>query len=600
MRTSRHGGVTLQMNLNLASISSMAKERTFTWSPLILALFSPLAMAQISPSAPNPSDLLERARTKLISDVSRQSRYTCVQNITRQIYQSHSKKRAGCANIGADKERARDVRLVSTDQLQLDVAIAENREIHSWPGAFRFAEDEIRDSVASGGPFGSGDFAAFIAGIFGGSARVKHIKSRMVSEHPVLEYAFEVPQVMSNYAISDSGRSFTTAYDGSFLLDQNGDLTQLTVRTAELPDVSNACHATSEIWYQRIDIRGQGVLIPRETKLDTIFRDGTQTDSTTSYSNCHEYTARSVMRFDIPDAASEKPRLQSVDSKEEGSGTLPDGLIFQCRIETVLNSDTQPGGVIHATLTTPLVAVTGEILAPLGAHIQGRLLRLAQYTNPHVYFEADVRLDTIEVNGNELPLYAVPARQDLGKQLSDFAITAPRNVGTFFFDQKHLNVRQWDSTWQTTFPPTRKDRRDGPDTQQNISDKDSLQNFVLALQYAQEATDLLNAKSGSLKDNANLPLILNYRQKAIELGRSVNLDSLNNLYPSLGDRFNSQFLSSLMLFVDSCNKQAGSESVAREELSRSVLLFGEWSNWYDPLRSAIDVALRSSAPNSPN
>lgn len=580
----------------------MAKERTLRCSPLIFALFSALAVAQVAPVAPNPSDLLERARTRLLSDVSRQSRYICVQNITRHIYQSHSKGREGCANTTVDKERVRNVRLVSADRLQLDVAIAENREIHSWPGAFRFAEDEIRESVSNGGPFGSGDFAAFITGIFGGSAQTKFTKSRTVGGSRVLEYAFEVPQVMSNYAISDSGHSFTTAYNGSFLLDQDGDLTQLTVRTAELPDVSNACHATSEIRYQRIDIRGQGVLIPRETELGTIFRDGTQTDSITSYSNCHEYTARSVVRFDISDVATEKPPFQSVDSKEDGSVVLPDGLIFRCRIETILNSDTQPGGVIHAVLTTPLVGPRGEILAPLGAHIQGRLLRLAQYTSPHDYFEADVRLDTIDVNGNELSLYAVPAHQDLGQRVSDFALTAPRNVGTFFFDQKHLNVHQWDSTWQTTFPPTRKDRRNGSDTQRNTSDKDSLRNFVLALHYAQEASDLLNATSGTanLKDNSNLPLILTYRQKAIDAGRSVSLDSLNNLYPSLGDRFNSQFLSSLILFVDSCNKQAGSESVAREELSRSVLLLGEWSNWYDPLRSDIDDALQSSGLNAPN
>jgi hypothetical protein len=87
-------------------------------------------------------------------------------------------------------------------------------------------------------------------------------------------------------------------------------------------------------------------------------------------------------------------------------------------------------------------------------------------------------------------------------------------------------------------------------------------------------------------------------QKAIEAGRAVNLDHLNDLYPSLGDKFSSQFLDSLILFVHSCNIQANSESIAREELSRSILLSSEWADWYEPLHSIIDAAIRSSV-NSP-
>jgi hypothetical protein len=580
----------------------MAKERTVPRSALIVVLFSALAVSQTVPVPPTPSDLLERARIRLVSEMSRQSRYTCTQNITRHFYELHSTEHQRCANFATGKQQTHGLRRLSTDKFQLDVAIAENREIHSWPGAFRFAEDEIRQSLSAGGPFGSGDFAGFIVGIFEGAAKTKFIKASTVGGRAAFEYAFEVPQDISNYAVSESGNSFTTAYSGSFLLDQDGDLTQLTVRTAEFPDLSNACHAASEIRYQRIRIRGEDVLIPRETELATVFRDGTETESTTSYSSCHEYTTHSVVRFDIPDVATEKPASKSSDSKQEPGSALPDGLIFRCKMETP--HDTQVGSIIYAELTAPLVGESGETLAPIGAHIQGRLLRLAEYTNSQKYFEADVRLDTIEINGLELPLYAVPAREDVGKQASDFSVTAPRNVGAFFFDQKRLKVLQWDSTWRTAFPPTRKDRREVPDIQQSVSEKGSLREFVLALQYAQEATDLLNAATdkGNLKDNPNLPRILTYRQKAIDAGRSVSLDRLNDLYPDLGDRFNSQFLSSLILFVDSCNRRANSESVvsaAKEELSRSVVLSGEWSNWYEPLRGAIDVALRSSTLNSP-
>lgn len=586
----------------------MAKKRTVARSHVLLVMLSALAMSQTPPGLTSPSSLLERARAKLMSDMSRQSRYTCVQNITRRFYDSRSKQRDNCANIAAQgKDQLSNERLVYSDRLQLDVAIADNHEIHSWPGASSFNEEEIREVVTNGGPFGSGDFAGFIVGIFGGSAEIKFIRSMAIKGRQVFEYAFDVPRDASTYAISYSGESVTTAYSGSFLLDQGGDLIQLSVRTAELADVSNACIATSEIRYQRIALHAQDVLVPHETELRTIFSDRSQTVSTTSYSNCHEYTARSLIRFDMADAAPAKTTSRSekaVASKKQTT-VLPTGLLFQCKIVTPLDSETQAGGVIQAVLSTPLVGQNGEILAPLGSRIRGRLVRLAHYTSPDKYFEADVRLDTIEVNGNEVQLYAVPAHADTRTRVSDFASTAPRNVGAFFFDGKHLSVRQWDSTWLITVPtPSRRTSDEQPrevsHAQQTISEKESAENFVWALHYEQQASDLQNATTSAaqLRDNPNLPLILSYRQKAIEAGRAVNLDQLNDLYPRLGDRFSSQFLDSLTLFVHSCNVQTKSESVSREELSRSILLSAEWANWYEPLRSVIDAAIRSGAFNS--
>ena len=106
--------------------------------------------------------------------MGRQSRYTCAQNIVRRFYGSGSKPSRTCTEIIARQAaRKHHPPLTSWDHLQLDVAIADNREIHSWPGAPKFAEDEIRGLVGNQGPFGSGDFAAFVVGIFGGAASVK-------------------------------------------------------------------------------------------------------------------------------------------------------------------------------------------------------------------------------------------------------------------------------------------------------------------------------------------------------------------------------------------------------------------------------------------
>lgn len=420
-----------------------------------LILSAPL-LGQAGQSA-NPSDSLEQVRSRLLAEITQQSRYTCAQNITRQFYEADSKAPQNCADVVATcSSQTGCAKQVSTDRLQLDVAIADNREIHAWPGAAEFSEEEIRDLVGTGGPFGSGDFAGFIANIFGGSAAIRFEQSQTLDRHPLYEYGFEVPQNASNYAIATVAGTITIAYSGSFLIDvQTEDLVELTVRTAELT-LPDACQAASRIRYQRVAIHGQDVLIPSQTDLRAIFRDGTEVVGVTTYSTCHEYASHSRLRFDVEDvstkaAASRKPRLES----------LPQGLAFQVRVVTPLDSSTSAGQAIEAVLRAPLTDRDGEILAPPGSRIHGRLVRFVEYKHPHHYFEADIRLDAIEINGTDVALYAIPTHptrspgstgmQDVrANRYSDFISWAPRNIGAFYFPQKHLKVHDWSSEWLIT------------------------------------------------------------------------------------------------------------------------------------------------------
>jgi hypothetical protein len=572
-------------------------------------------MGQTAQLHPSPPDVLDRARTQLMSDLTRQSRYTCLQNVRRQVYQSDSKASATCSEIIVGHTRHAP-RLISSDHLQLDVAVAENREIHSWPGASSFAEEEIRDLVGSGGPFGSGDFAAFVTGIFGGSATVTFRNPRTVRGHAAFEYTFEVSQSASNYAIASSAGTIATAYSGSFSLDpQTADLVELVVRTAELPPETNACQAMSAIEYQRLGIHGQDVLIPRETDLRTIFRDGAETASVTSYSNCREYASHAVLRYDIAEAETEKSPAGVAKASVPPApvSPFPLGPTFECRIVTPIASDTPAGRPIEALLRTPLRGKDGEILAPVGTKIHGRLLRVAEYKNPKNYFEVALRLDTIELNGTSLPLYAVLAHQaeppakaavwdPRESRFSDFASSAPRNVGVFFFEQKHLDLHQLDSIWLITLPEARdraKEVKLASNAPQQNSEQQAAQKFVLAIRYSQQAADLLNSSNGAAEvaDNPRLQDILAYSRKAIEAGEAADPDRLNDLYPGLGDKFRLQFLKSLTLFVHSREIQLESASVAKKELSQSNLLYDEWANWYEPLRTDIEHAVHSRVPN---
>src|SRR6185437_8771957 len=63
---------------------------------LLLSLF---VIGQFALAAENPSELLDRGRAELMSEISRQSRYTCVQDIKRDFYDSDSKAPHTCSDV---------------------------------------------------------------------------------------------------------------------------------------------------------------------------------------------------------------------------------------------------------------------------------------------------------------------------------------------------------------------------------------------------------------------------------------------------------------------------------------------------------------------
>jgi hypothetical protein len=108
---------------------------------------------------------------------------------------------------------------------------------------------------------------------------------------------------------------------------------------------------------------------------------------------------------------------------------------------------------------------------------------------------------------------------------------------------------------------------------------------VLAINYSQQATYLLNSTPHeNLEEYPNLKDILAYRLKAIEVGKSADTDTLNKVFPGLGDRFKGEFLEAISLFVHGC------ETESDEELRRSKYLNDEWADWYTANRKAIEDA----------
>ncbi len=363
---------------------------------------------------------------------------------------------------------------------QLDVAIADKREVHSWPGAASFdEEDEIRKLIGNGA-FGSGDFAAFIGGIFGGSAEIRFDGERIVDGRSLFEYSFQVPASASRYQVDSKTGPVVTAYEGSFWLDpQKEDLDHLTVRTAELPKSTESCQGIDEIEYRRSDIHGIDVLVPRTTDLRVVFRNGDEAVTTTSYSSCREFASKSSLRFDSTGSGVAMTRARDAEAGVQKPPLIPfpPGLKFDCHILTPIDSDTAAGRAIEGVLRSPIRNKNNTILAPVGSRVRGRLVRLAKHFSTYDYFEIAVRLESVEINGTKRPLYAalvdqpqgpMPPKAQVGYAPSDFPemMASPTgllpNTGEFFLVQEHLRLSGLNAKWVTTSREEKRENQAAP------------------------------------------------------------------------------------------------------------------------------------------
>lgn len=428
-----------------------------------LLLLSSIACAQAVDPAPDA--VLTATRDPLVADISREPRYTCAQNLTREFYAPSSNKEKACVEVIASRERRKhEPPLAFWDRLHLDVAIAGDREIHSWSGAPRFNDQEV-GRLASNGPIGTEDFAGFVGSIFIGKAKVRYTGKHSAEGRALYDYSYEVAAQDSHYQVVVDPKPVVIAYSGSLTLDpKTSDIVELVVHTPELPARTDACQAQSRIEFRRQEIHGRDVLLPRETRLLWIDRFGGEMLSTTSYQKCQEYSGHAVLRFEGAGSAPNAGSL--VPSVSAAVASIPAGLTFDCRILTAIDSDTSAAGdPVEGILRSPIRAQDGSILAPRGARVHGRLLFFAKYSLGNDFFQLGIHLESVEVNGAPVTLHAVVVEQPLlpggatdrspdpTHGVSPKALkNLPADFGLFSFSEEHLRLPHLDSRWISVSP----------------------------------------------------------------------------------------------------------------------------------------------------
>jgi hypothetical protein len=370
----------------------------------------PLLVAFLWAVPLDPAATLARVLDKTRADLRRMPNYTCVETITRELYRPIAPVRRDCEVVLAMKQSPTldmQLRPFLTDRLRLEVALSGRGEMHSWAGEARFDERPI-DQLVRHGPLGTGMFGAFLAAIFNQDVRRFHFQRELtVDGHDRLEFSFDVAEKDSHYRVKMRDSWVTTAYRGTVEVDQaTEELTRIWVQTAVLPAAAGTCQTSTELALAMAEIGSGRFPLTTVARQRFVASNGEEAVNATRISSCREYRGESAITFD-----GDATRSTALPSRASAStDAIPPNQKFTIELaERIDPAVAAAGDRFTARLTTPLRDVGSKTIAPLGARVEGRLLRVQQYHGPRAELVVVLRPESVEVRGMPVPLAAVSA-----------------------------------------------------------------------------------------------------------------------------------------------------------------------------------------------
>jgi hypothetical protein len=404
----------------------------FLWTLAVTTL-----IAQTQPAV--PSDLLSRFRANVNTLLGRLPDYTCVESIARS---RHTSGGSGFQPL---------------DTIRLQVGLIGGRERYTWPDAARFDDRELRDLVGRG-IIGTGDFAAHVHHVFLSPATQFTPKgAEAFHNRQAARFDYEVPVEYSRYKLRVGAGEAEVGVRGTFWVDLEAfDLIRLEVHADEIPPELGMSRVSEVIEYARTPIADSNFLLPISSELSMVALDGAEHRNQITFTECHQFQAASSVHFDADDRT-EASRI----SPKTAAATLPPSL----RIDLTLDSDVDPeraalGDSVRATITRP-VQNDGQLIAPEGAIVHGRLVRLERADQPFDHYIVGLEFHTLETADGRFDFFAT--MQDAGPaaglmrqakrldpvftrkrtgRLDILVSEKPRGEGILLWDAKHPQIRR--------------------------------------------------------------------------------------------------------------------------------------------------------------
>src|SRR5438045_186845 len=158
----------------------------------VVVLVIVLGVAGFGQQAPDPIATLQHTRVRLLADLDRMPRYTCVQTITRTYYDARPRFHgSSCSALIANSAKKHAPPAFGWDRLRLEVAWVNGNNVFSWVGAPRFANDNL-EKLAGEGPLGSGDFGVLLHEILLRTT-LDFQREQVIKGKRLLEYSYDMP-----------------------------------------------------------------------------------------------------------------------------------------------------------------------------------------------------------------------------------------------------------------------------------------------------------------------------------------------------------------------------------------------------------------------
>jgi hypothetical protein len=417
----------------------------------------------------NPTEKLERARALVIERERRLPDYTCLQTVDRQYFKPrHKHDQTPCDRPHAPG----DLVLASSDRLRLDLKVSQGEEIGSWPGS-QFTSANIFDLVG-GGPYGTGVLGALISDTFvKGGASYQYRGEETSAGLPLSGYRYQVPAASSHYQVRSGSGWAPAAFSGEFWIDADSQkLRRLTAQSRGLPPESGACAVETTVDYQEAQAGTGAFLLPHESSMHIVMRDGNETQFAAAYSGCREYRGEATIRFD------EAPTESAAQNPTGPVAAIPEGLSFSLALDEPIDSDKAAAGdLVKAKMRKPVrPSKSKTVLVPADAEVVVRIVKMQHVLGEHPRFEIGLMPEKVQVGGAWRPLHAkVEVRESLnvedvqhGTVASDpgssasIIIIPPAGqsplISAFLFPtsrSRYVVPAGYVSEWETIGPPKR-------------------------------------------------------------------------------------------------------------------------------------------------
>lgn len=297
-----------------------------------------------------------------------------------------------------ERSSRRSVRkpLENVDRIRLEIGYIGGRELYGWPQGGAIAEADLRRLVE--GTITNGDFALLTRAVFAGpGVTFKPVQRKEAAGRVAWSGAFKAAREGSEWVLATPDRSVPVPYSGTFTADAESlRLLSLEMTADFIPRDFGYRRVSRRLEFQPVRIGSEDVLLPARAQFVTLDMRGEETQNETRFTDCHQYAAESVLRFEA-----EEPEVQQPTAAPIRAGGLPEEFTVGLELETPVDSDTSAIGDPVRFAVKGNVSGPAGVVVPKGAALIGRVQELT-VRDGHRYAEFAFRY--FEFGGKQVPL----------------------------------------------------------------------------------------------------------------------------------------------------------------------------------------------------